>query len=411
MTIYRSSTLQLVERYCPYALDLHEQGTPREREGFQAGIAAHAVLQAHGDRGAPSWSDEAAEATVRELVTHGRSFDGIPEPPMQVGWALAGRDIARGYMERHSLPEGARYEVGLAIYEDGKPAQYGSPGAWYQGILDVVGAASYDDGEFQADGVFVRDWKSAWPTDADELDTVQLRGQAVLAAAAHPEAAFIRREVVNLRTGRTFEETTWLNNDGRKLLDGWRRDIAHLVAAAEARGEPGSRPARPGACCLGCPFLLRCGPASYYWHEVFEEPSDMARSLAVVEAAREQLIAALKLALAKGSRLPVEGGTVGYQIQAARKASAGAAAALAHTWFRVSPEKAAAWDAEHGDVLGLLQALAPGASGIEAVGKVVYPFRGGPPDWKERRAGLEAACLETVNQSRFGVQKNKGGDS
>ena len=45
MTPYRSTSLKLVEAACPRALDFSEASVPYDRDVFQVGIVAHAVLE------------------------------------------------------------------------------------------------------------------------------------------------------------------------------------------------------------------------------------------------------------------------------------------------------------------------------------------------------------------------------
>lgn len=405
----RSTSLKTAERHCLAALDFLEAGTPYDRGMFATGIAAHAVLQEAIQR--PDANREAlADAVVRTLTTTGRAFDGVPEPPLAIEPALAGRDLALAYLEEHELPAGARAEAGLAVDRDWKPVPYDSPDAYWKAAVDVIYEDTFEDDDVAAQGIVVRDWKSAWPTDADELDTVQLRGQALVAVAHNPGADFVRREVVNLRTGRLYESMLWLDDDGKNMLVTWRRDLDLAIAAAEHRGPDGKRPAAPGAGCLGCPFLLRCNAARAHLRGgAITEPTAeaVAVRLAVIEAARDELIAMGKVVLAEGS-VAVPGGLVGYVAKSQREPASTATADLAHTWFQV--DDASAWDAEHGDVLGLLAALKPGVSALENAAKVLHPFTRGDTAWKQRRADLESVLLATKTVTRFGVYKTAQGE-
>jgi len=58
---YGSTSLRLVQDYCPRALQHAEDGTPQRRDHFAVGTAAHMVLQdARGDRDEELGTDEAA---------------------------------------------------------------------------------------------------------------------------------------------------------------------------------------------------------------------------------------------------------------------------------------------------------------------------------------------------------------
>jgi hypothetical protein len=406
----RSTTLHLAARHCNHALDFYEQNAPYERGRFAAGIAAHAVLQDAAQR--PDAPTEAlADEVVRQLTTVGRAFDGMPEPPLPVAAALEGRDLALSWLAMHGIPEGAKAEAGLAVDGDWQPCAYSAPEAHWRAAIDLYWEADYEDEDLAARGIIVRDWKSAWPTDADETETVQLRGQALLAVAHHPEADFVTRQVVNLRTGRLYEATLWLDDEGRKTHDRWRRDLDLAIHAAEHRGPDGTRPAAPGAGCLGCPYLLRCEPARAHLRggAVVEPTAEaIAVRLAVVEAARERLIEMAKAALEEGS-VPVPGGVVGYVAKEQREPAEASTRSLAHAWFHVVDARA--WDAEHGELLGLLQALKPGVSALENAAKVLHPFTRSEPGWKERREALLSDLLATRTVSRFGVHKTPAGEA
>ncbi len=403
----RSTTLSMAARHCLRTLDHYEAGAPYDRSIFGAGIAAHAVLQACVERpGAPV--SALADEVVRAITTVGRTFDGVPEPPIPIQRALEGRDLALAWLAEHGIPEGARAEAGLAVDRDWKPCAYDSPDAWWRAAVDVVFEADYEDEDLAARGAVVRDWKSAWPTDAGELDTVQLRGQALLAVAHHPEADFVTRQVVNLRTGRLYESMLWLDDDGKNMLVTWRRDLDLAIAAAEHRGPDGTRPASPGAGCLGCPYLLRCEPARAHLRggAIVEPTAEaIAIRLAVIEAARDELVTLAKAALEEGS-VPVPGGVVGYIAKNVREPAEDATRGLAHAWFQ--PENPTTWDAQHGDVLGLLSALRPGVSSLENAAKVLHPFNRGDAAWKQRREDLVDRLLTTRTITRFGIHKDPG---
>lgn len=407
---YRSTTLQLAHRHCLRTLDHYEAKAPYDRSVFSAGIAAHAVLQEVANR--PGFDRVAlADEVIRTLTTTGRAFDGEPEPPLPIERAIEGREIALAYLAEHELPEGARAEAGLAVDEGWQPVPYDSPTAHWKAAVDLVWEADYEDEDLAARGVVVRDWKSAWPTDAGELDTVQLKGQALVAIAHHPEADFVTRQVVNLRTHRLYEATLWLDEDGRATLDRWRKDLDLAIAAAKHRGPDGKRPAAPGAGCLGCPYLLRCDPARAHLRggAITEPTADaIAVRLAVLEAARDQLVELAKVALSEYS-VAVPGGMVGYVAKEQREPADRSAHALAHAWFRVADP--VTWDAEHGELLGLLAALKPGVSALENAAKVLHPFTRGEPGWKERREALVQALLATRTVTRFGVHPTPRGEA
>lgn len=412
MTAYRSTKLKLIEQHCPAALDIEESGAPRDREVFQVGIAAHAVLQVVGEHVAAAKAFDLAtlgDAVVRELVTHGRAFEGAPEPPMSVAQASAGRDLALRYLSQNELSPSARYEHGLAVDADWQPVAYDAPDVHYRAAIDVFDLVEdADEDGYVTSTLVTTDWKSAWPTSADELDTVQLRGQAALALAHHPDATVLRRRAVNLRTRQAFEIDVVLDDDGRELVEQWRRDIGHLIAQAEVRDAEGHRPARPGAGCLGCPYLVRCPHARAHVNGTALDgsPERIATRFAVVDALRQELFAACKDLAVEGP-IEIDGGRVGFVETIERKGKPDAGVVLAHRWCNVSdPDR---WNAEHGDIVGLLTLLQPGATAADRVAKSLHPSIRGDKSrsWARAREQLTASVLTITSAPKFGIHKNK----
>ena len=409
---HRSTSLNTLLSNCPRALDHHEAHVPRDRDVFQAGVAAHAVLEAW-IKNPDADPGKLSEAVVRELVTHGRSFYGHAEPPMDVHAATAGRDIALAWLARDfdGLDPSWDAEVMLSVDRQWQPFDT-YEGAWLHAVIDVVGPCVHEDDDFFAEGVLLRDWKSAWTTSADDLDKLQQKIQACLVAAHYPDAAFIRRQVTNLRTGQTFSKDLWLDDEGRETLAQWHRDIAHVCAQAEARGPDGRRVARPGPRCGGCPWVLRCTAA---WEGVHldwahyddEEHSiaELARHYATIDATRTEMAKVLRHAT-KEAPIEVDGGKVGYSARVTRVATDDAPEALALAWFK--PDNWAQWQRENEELLGLLAAAKLGAGQIKAIGTVLYPGRGPAAieEWKEMRADLEDGTLETKIGAIFGVTRS-----
>lgn len=424
----RSTTLKMVERYCPAALDFYDANTPYSRDVFSVGIAAHAILEglqrAKRDRNNSVMfgaAEAVADAVNTRLVTAGRSFDGVPEPPLSPRAVGEGRDIALRWWNRISdsapVPMDWRPEEALAVDRDWQPVKYGRD-AYYRAILDLVGPVTVEvdeDGYGGGVGIAVTDYKSAWGTNESELDTVQLRGQALvaLANAGHlgvVAPAFIRRRVVNLRTHREYEADTYLGDDGAdEILDSWRKDIALAIAHANARGPGQKRVASPGACCVGCPYIMACKPAqAFYQGQGIEDPSPagIATSYAVAEAVKAHLAPLVKAAAGKGA-VPVPGGNVGYVAQPKRTAVPDIAEKLAIRWFR--PPDTQQWLAENGHLMGFLKAISLGSAAVDKVGLRLFPGKGPNKyaDFKAARAELVAETLTIVNAAKFGVHRDR----
>ena len=401
---HRSTTLGLFARTCARALDHYDARMPYDRTVYQTGIAAHAVLQIagqHPDR----LVAEVADAVVHELTTTGRAFDGDPEAPMPVEAAAEGARIALGYLAHHDLSPTARYEVGLAAGSIWQAVPY-SRDAHYVAALDVLDLIEDSDDDGYASTVAVaRDYKTSWATGSADLESLQMRGQAVLAAIHHPEAAIVRREVVSLRTGQTYAADLVLDDDGTATLARWRRDLDALIAAADHRGPDGRRPASPGACCVGCPYVLRCDAARAWWAgSVPSDPVGMATAYAVLEAARDALAPLVKAAAADGA-IGIPGGSVGFVATPQRSALATSASTVAREWFHV--RDAGEWEAANGAWLGLLDAIGVGVSAVENVAKRLHPGRGPTKrdGWREAREELVDRCVASGVVAKFGIHR------
>lgn len=480
MNRYRPTTLRLADRHCPRAVDFYEADRARFRDIFAAGIAAHAVLDVLGmltqRRGAAldeATARAAADDTAKKLMVDGRTFDGAAEPPLPASAVLEGRDLALAWALRHPLSPTARYELGAGFDRDWRPVGYG-PAARFRLILDVFDIVEEEAGEESGGGrgVVVRDYKSAWSTDLSELDTVQMKAQAVAAAllvaapiqivgpppgaeqmaelirkaaaspimlpAAGAEVVelrpldFVRQEVVNLRTQQTFGRTIYLDEAGQAVLAGWQRDITMTMDAldelqprvrvgqvlassrercevvAEGRLMVGPRPARPGAGCVGCPWVLSCADAASLAVDVLGvvggtfDAATLGAAYAIVEGQRDALRALVEAAADEGA-VPVPGGRVGMVGRPAREPKK-AAPRLAWDAWRAAVAQRTGAEGEALDAAalpGFLQALKVGGTGLEAVAKVLAPRD------KAAQAALLAGWMDETTRRSFGVHKGE----
>ena len=402
MTTYRSTTLKLFGQNCPAALGFYESGAPIDREIFQTGVSAHSVLQALGEHanklGRPANEAETVtigQSTARALITKGRAFDGVPEPPINPEHAFEGRDLALRWHAEHPVSPTGQYEIGIAMKADGTPARYGSPESRYQAILDALDFYVHEDEEYSLNVAHVTDYKSAWPTDETELDTLQCKGHAVLVSLLG-DHDLIRQQIVNLRTMQSFFREIWPQTDeGRALIEQWKRDILETCDAAD-----GVREARPGAGCVGCRYApicpdswdvaLRSGPVGAPPAHLFAVAKGLCNELAPL--AREQCAEGL---------VEVPGGTVGYHEKPARRMSPDAYRLMVHRWFDVDDDFQ--WDAAHGQLLGFINAMQPGVTQADKVAKALFPGRGTDAE----RDDFLGETTETVIQRRFGVEPTK----
>lgn len=398
---HRSTTLKLVATRCPGALTHYDNRVPHDRDIFQVGIAAHGMLQAASENRGVDLA-KLADVVALDLVTKGRSFDGEPEPPMRPADAQAGVDLARRYLENNPLSDTSRAEIGLGVAADlVTPADY--MGAYLRAILDVVDVVEeeQEDGYAPLKVLVVQDWKSAWPTDVTELDSLQLKIQGVIGLAHHPDVAVIRRVVTNLRTQRSYSDDTLLDDEGMATVEGWRKEIRLAIAQAEMT----PRPFAPGAGCYGCMYLMRCEAARAFLRGSMLDgtPEQLATRYAVASAVKDALVATVKqmaterdvtfpTATVKG--IEVGGGYVGFATKQKRAPSENAAKALTEAW-------GGDWSDKQREMVTVMK---PGGSSVEAIGKRVYPSKKGT-EWKAQRAALEAAALVKVTTTEFGIHR------
>jgi hypothetical protein len=413
--VYRPTALKAASRHCPRVLDHLAAGDPYERTGFEAGIAAHSVLQAVGEATERAGCelgavevDRVAGDVCRALIETGRTFDGNPEPPLAADNVWAGRDIALRWLSSHPISPGGRYEVGLAVDAQWRPVPYDSPLARLRAILDVIRTEDAEDEESAWRVVVLRDYKSAWSTDAGELDTLQLRSHAVLAEIHFgADADVIRREVVNLRTMKTygggFEHELQMADEGSvATLRRWRDDLQSTMESYDAMVDAGTglRPANPGAGCDGCPFLPLCVEAHQYVDRAealakYGTPEDRARSFAVAYAVAAGLRERLKRETDGGDVIDLGDAVVGFVGKPSREASALAYETLYEHWM------ANGGSLSEGAVRGLLRSMRLGLGTIENVARALFPGRN--KVMKASREDLVDLCSVDVVRSDFGV--------
>ena len=452
MSKYRPTTLRLASKNCPRAVDYYEQTRTSFRDHYAVGIAAHAVLEALGHHRAklpllagtemrPEVQREIAEQVVRNLITKGRSFDGKPEPPLSPDAVIEGRDLALRWALANPLSPTARYELGAGFDRDWHPVGYDDPSARFRLIFDVLDIIEESDEESGVTGVLVRDYKTAWSTGQEELDTLQMRAQAVCAVALNCRSlteldySFVKQEVVNLRTMQSFSRTIWIDGmghgtevDGVSLLDGWQRDLTMAMDALDEMrldtwrcadcgntgdpgavhtGEPGTercmkchgrnvstgpsaRPARPGMGCAACPWITSCNEVEPFLAEVRINPVKIAEGIMLAKALVEELTTVARHQLDESAPVSADGHQVGYFASSRRVPREDAAVHLLD-----------AWTAKGGDARGLLKAMAPGVGAIESAAKVLLP---GKENSQERGALVESLTQPKIGKT-FGILK------
>lgn len=404
MTGHRSTTLGLVRDTCPKALDFYDAQEPYDRRVFSVGIAAHAVAEALV-KSKDTDPERVAAAVSLRLVTEGRSFDGVPEPPLPPEAVAEGREIAlrfwRWAQDTSFLSPEWKAELPLAMTATGEATPYRRD-AFYRGVLDVVGVlevAGIDEWD-TGTGLVHIDYKTRWGTNESELETIQMRGQTLLALAnaealGLPNPAFVRRQVVNLRTMRTYHADLWFNDPtSEDTLAAWRKDLDLAIAHAATRTPS------PGVNCFGCPYVGRCPAAATVWSDT--DPVSVATAWVAAKARAADLQARVRAACADRSALTVPGGRVGYIAKEQRTVRDDAARTAAIAWFR--PEDPATWAAANETTLGLLGALGLGSGNMDAVATRLHPGKGAQksPTWREDREAFLSSVVTTRTATEFG---------
>lgn len=393
MVAARPTTLRLYTDYCGKAVDHYEDGAHQDRRVFATGTAAHDVLHTIALFGV----DKAAITdTVEKLLTVGRA--GVDaEPPLPVDAVFVGRDLALGYAEGGTVPRDGRPELGLAFDDKWQPCAYEAENAWFRTRLDMGFAVENEDGET---GIVVRDYKTSWSADESLLGSIQMRAQAV-AAVAHYTAfgldappMFVRREIVNLRSRRSWGEDLFLDAEGEQTLEKWADDLRTVTKAMEQR----PRIARPGLNCIGCSYASSCDAASELAQKVALTPEQIASAYAAAQARADELKEAARDAC-DGGAIETPDGTVGYMILLKRVPKANVGTTLWSDWTKgktVDPGTAQL-------ARGLLTAIDWGVGTVTSVAKAMFPSR---KEAAARRAYVDQQMGEAL-QRRFGIIRAK----
>jgi hypothetical protein len=394
---YSSSKLRVFNNNCPRAMQLYEQRVDFDRDIFAAGTCAHVIMQHLGMHNVAA-DDTAAieqtgEAVARALISNGRRFEDSAEPPLQPEAAFAGRDIALSYAVANWYPiPDAIYEIGLGMSANGEACAWNDPACRFGGWLDMVYHELHGDEEYAADAVVVRDWKTQWHTDDSSLDTLQMRGYAVLISKHKPDMQTIILEVVNLRTWQTHRRVLQLDDETRAMLAQWERDILATCDAADSmRGMHDGMPARVGAGCAACHYVTQCDAclAAY----ASDATSDAAK-LASTEAVRKALMPILKVKTQDSAPIQIPGGYVGFRKREKRVVADSAPRCILEHWYID--------DAETHDLeAGLLTACNLGITNVLKVIKQIYPGK----ENSAARVDMEQRCLTTTTAAEFGVHK------
>lgn len=381
MKTYSSSVIKLFSDHCPAALGFYEAGAPRYDDLFQTGIAAHHVLEHCGKKDAKTPDEQATvgDAVVFELITAGRTYRGSHEPPMQPEAALAGRDIALRWLAEHPHPAGAQFELELFTPEVG--------GIRYAALIDRLHRETIGDEDDAIEAVITSDYKTAWPVGAEWLESLQAKGQAVVAWLNYPNVDAIITETINLRTWAVYSNTIRLDEDGVALLTRWHEDIKLVCRAVDQ-----TREARPGIGCADCPYILGCSEAT----RIMCAGDEVGQMYAIAKGRADELGKQLRVQTKEQPLNDGNGGWIGYQPKTKRRVHDEAAVILTDDWFH---------DLDPGvvsEVRGLIRSFGPlSVKAVENCLKVNYNGR----ENKAMREDLLDQCTESYVQPEFTTWK------
>lgn len=384
---YSSTTLRYFTDHCPQAMEFHFAKEVEDRR-YEHGIAAHAVIQHVGRNKITSATGiiKASHDVAKKLIRDGYLYYGEQQSPLNPDLVQIGRGIAVRYLIDHELPFPAQYEVGFGIDKNGDPCRLDI--ARLTAKIDCIYMTIEHDEFGDRKLVVVRDWKTAWTTCEEDLETMQRKIQMIVGWLHHGEGRHgVRAEVVNLRTGELFSRTIWFDDEGLEILNQWRREVLDLCDAADKNSK-----AVPGAGCIGCPFVLRCEDADAAAKSINE---NSAVAYAVLTAQRAELAKKIKMLFRDSDAIKVPNGKVGFDVANRNYPSSDAINTIIAHWFGATESDilSGKYDREK----GLLQSLGVGVGNIVSIAKSLYKN-----DKRKYHAFLER-CLTSVNYARFGV--------
>jgi hypothetical protein len=384
--ILSGSTASAVERHCPHMIDFREAKEQEDTNIFETGTAAHAVLEAAHFLARTTGRSEIPLATLEDqadqVVQRLTATSGRDRHPLSITRALEGRTLAIRYLRQQSLdgmvalnPEEIP-EQQITVDENWKVVAPDSVTAAFSGRFDLLHPPheeTLDDGSVVTVATLT-DYKSAWPTNASELQSWQFIEYTCLIAALYPNVAAIRRVVVNLRTSASYDDLMWLDDVGNAKIRQWRRDLA-VIRASVAKAP---RPALPGGCCRGCPYVTRCDAAMR--PPVDASPEAMVTALVALGARYDALKASIAPALKEIGSVQIRGGAYGYHEVQESEPVDGIAAELVGVLTSTSADVARE---KHATACMVVSAMKPGSSNVTAALKRAMPSRS---DSKLRKA-------------------------
>ena len=404
---HRSTTLKGANG-CPKWLDFYESDHPYPRDHFQAGVAAHAILEEIGlavKNGATEDDYETvARQTCMALMRDGRLHVGNPEPPIQAEFVEAGYVLAMGWLERHECHPDDEVEIGMAF--SATPAndgwtlcEFDDPNFRFRGILDRLRFYTEESEEYSGYICEVLDYKSSWVADSRELNTIQRWCQAIMVAdwLVHKKIQVdcIRLAVGNLRDRNIYAQDLWLDeDDSLEKISRWRRFLSMKMTALDNMTSP--RPANPGPACTMCPYKASCaeGKAFSLATTGTEGTDQTARAYAHADANNKRLKDVLQSYLTETKSTEVDGYEIGWLTTESQRPVKNAGIKALKVWLDGQP-------LTMDSIAAYLMIVKPNASQLS---DLVYARYDDP----ERRELKYRELTEPFTRKRFGVRKKVG---
>lgn len=279
--VYSPTALEMVQRRCPAALDYYWDGTWRDERPFAVGLAAHAALQAANtlladpgvDRGR-TVIENICRTTAAQLISQERTFEDRRENPLPPDEAFAGVALAEGWLIENRPTGGGQAELGLAVDDRFRPTSWDAENARFRCIFDLISRSDDEEGYLWRT---IDEYKTGWSTSRDDLESLQLKMQAVIAWSHFgPESSDARdyvgilQRLIALRTGKIYtRQLSYTPGESGMLIDRWRKNLTAMATSVDATETtirdinhgPLGRKKLPGCGCYRCPYLAVCQPA------------------------------------------------------------------------------------------------------------------------------------------------------
>jgi len=371
------TTIKLRNNHCGHAVELWRKNTPIDRSVFHVGVAAHYVLEMIGKNPKESITSIAWQC-AEQLATNGRAYDGVPEPPMPANKALEGTRMAIKYAEIFEIPTGDNvfHEMAFAFDKDWNPVEYNCKESVFQTLLDVV--EIHEEYDEETDSIYkhviVRDYKSSWAADAEELDNFQRRCQAVVVwLVLKPDV--ITMEIANIRFHKVFKREINCYHQEDELKQ-WLEDIKFNINVLQQPTTPD-----PGVGCVGCQYANVCEHADKALKD-----EDLLKKYSAAKAIVDKLAPQVRK-LTKQEPLKCGAGYIGYKDKERVITKENAGTILAEKWKE-----------QGGDALSMLSQMELSITTIKKLLKILC-------ETPKERAELLKTLTESETYLSFGMHK------